>query len=204
MAPDTSDDSATAGLPEPSAVVPSMPMQAITTERLVLEPLTAAHADAMFDALADSTLYRYLDQPAPPSAEHLRRTYFRLESRLSPDGRQRWLNWVIRVPGEVPIGYVQATVVVAKRTAWIAYILSRQHQGRGYAREATSGMLAHLASVYRTERYLATVEADNRPSVRLLEALAFCAATASERQGHSLTPTERLFVRAPGHAQNAT
>ena len=203
MAPDPLDDGATTGLPEPSAPMPPMPMQAITTERLVLEPLTAGHADAIFDALADSTLYRYLDQPAPPSADHLRRRYLRLESRLSPDGSQRWLNWVIRAHGEAPIGYVQATVV-AGRTAWIAYILSGQHQGRGYAREATSGMLAHLASVYRTERYLATVEADNRPSVRLLEALAFLGATASELLGHSLTPTERLFVRAPGHAQNAS
>ena len=65
-------------------------------------------------------------------------------------------------------------------------------------------MLEHLASAYGTERFLASVEVDNRPSVRLLEALAFRQATAGERQGHDLTETERLFVRVPGSAQNTS
>ena len=117
-------------MPAPSVPVAPRPMQAITTARLVLEPLIAAHADAMFDVLAERELHRYLDQPAPPSVEHLRQTYVRLESRQSPDGRQRWLNWVIRGPGSAPIRFVQATVI-AGRTAWIAYLLSGAHQGRG-------------------------------------------------------------------------
>ena len=125
------------------------PMAPITTERLVLEPLVAAHAEAMFGVLANTELYRYLDSAAPQSVDDLTRTYARLESCRSADGSDLWLNWIIRERGKAPIGYVQATVV-AQRAAWIAYVLSPLHQGRGHAREATLAMLEHLATASGT------------------------------------------------------
>jgi len=169
-------------------------MQTLAAGQLVLEPLTVAHAEAMFEVLADAEIHRYLDHPPPPSVEHLRKVYARLETRSSPDGSQVWLNWVIRLPGHAPLGYVQATVVVAG-TAWVAYALSSKHWGRGYGYAATGAMLEHLATEYGVARYLATVEAENRRSIRLLERLAFHAATPLESDAHSLSETERLFVR---------
>ena len=44
-------------------------MRTLETEGLVLEPLTAAHAEAMFELLSDPELFRYLDDsPRPTSA----------------------------------------------------------------------------------------------------------------------------------------
>jgi ribosomal-protein-alanine N-acetyltransferase len=169
-------------------------MQTIDAGSLVLEPLVAAHAEAMFELLSDPEIHRYLDDPPPPSIEHLRGVYERLESRQSPDGRQRWLNWVLRSPTGPLLGYVQATVT-RQGDAWVAYILSREHWGRGLAGTTMRAMLEHLKLDYGIHRFLATVEADNLRSIRLLERLGFHPATANELVGHSLSATERLFLR---------
>lgn len=169
-------------------------MQTIAAGSLVLEPLIVAHAEAMFELLSDPELHRYLDHPPPPSIEHLRGVYARLESRQSPDGRQRWLNWVLRSPAGPLLGYVQATVT-RQDDAWVAYILSREHWGRGLAATAMRAMLEHLKTAYGVHRFLATVEANNLRSIRLLERLGFHPATTNELDGHSLSATERLFMR---------
>jgi len=169
-------------------------LQDIKTDDLVLEPLAARHAEAMFEVLSDPALYRYLDHPAPPSVEHLRDVYTRLETRRSPDGRELWLNWVVRPTGGPPVGYVQATVT-ANREAWVAFVFSSRHWGRGYATQATQAVIGHLTAAQGVTRFLATVEAENQRSIRLLERLAFRAATPQEVVGRTLTATELLFVR---------
>lgn len=170
-------------------------MQTLATTDLILEPLVVKHAQAMFEVLSDEALYRYLDDPPPPSVEHLRKLYARLEERKSPDGSQRWLNWVACPHGLPPIGFVQATVT-AHRTAWVAYVFARSHWGRGYATQATRAVVEHLASGYGVARYLATVEAANQRSIGLLERLGFHRAIEQESQGHELSPTELLFVKS--------
>lgn len=172
----------------------------LTAGQLVLEPLTAAHAEQMFEVLADREIYRHLDYSPPPSVEHLRDVYTRLESRRSPDGSQLWLNWVVRVNGRAPAGYVQATVI-SPRSAWIAYVLSSKYWGFGHAHAATRAMIDHLAAAYGIDRYLATVEVGNRRSIRLLERLDFRSATSHEARTYVLSATERLFVRGSEHAQ---
>lgn len=170
-------------------------MQALATAALTLEPLTAGHAEAMFTILREPALHRHLEQPPPACVEQLRADYARLETRRSPSGQQLWLNWIVRPHGQAPIGYVQATVVPVRRLAWIGYVLSRPHWGRGHATEATRAMIEHLVEAHGVERFLATVEVRNRRSVRVLERLGFRPATSPELEGHALSPTERLFVR---------
>ncbi len=80
-----------------------------TASALALEPQTATHAAEMFEVLGDPALCEYENEP-PASLAWLRARYERLESRHSPDGREEWLNWVVRLPGSGLGGYVQATV----------------------------------------------------------------------------------------------
>jgi len=167
-------------------------MAPLRTARLTLEPLVAAHAEPMFELLQDPALYRHLDWGPPPSVEHLRSVYGLLEARQSADGSEGWLNWVVQCEGRC-IGYVQATVTDA--ACWVAYVLCSAEQGRGYAREATDAMIAHLATAYDARHFLATVEAANRPSIGLLQALGFREATPAEAAPHGLTDTEQLWVR---------
>jgi len=169
-------------------------MLALTIGELVLEPLVAGHAEAMFEVLSDPELYRYLDHPPPPSLDHLRSVYASVEARVSPDGSQVWLNWVVRKPGQPPLGYVQATLTLDHR-AWVGYVFSARHWGRGYATQAGQAMLEHVASVYGVSRFLASVEAANQRSIRLLERLGFHEATGQEPEVQGLSATERLFVK---------
>ncbi|MEO8103182.1 MAG: GNAT family N-acetyltransferase [Betaproteobacteria bacterium] len=174
-----------------------VPMQALTTERLLLEPLVVAHAPSMFPVLADAAIYRHLDYGQPPSLDYLRDVYGKLELRKSPDGSETWLNWIVCPLGKPPVGFVQATVF-SPASAWVAYVLGSAHWGQGYAIEATTAMVGHLGSAWGITRCLATVEVANAPSIRLLERLAFHRAGNEEAEAHDLLPTELLFVRARG------
>ena len=169
-------------------------MHSLDAPPLVLEPLTAADAAALFEVLSDPQIYRHLDEAPPASVDALRARYLRLEARRSPDGAQRWLNWTVRLPGQPPMGYVQATVVAPDR-AWVAYVLGRPHWGRGHAHTAMRAVLDHLASHYGVARFLATVEAANLRSIRLLERLGFGVAAPVEAASHALTASERLYLR---------
>ena len=168
-------------------------MQTLATGELCLEPLTVAHAEEMFAVLSEPELYRYLDYPPPPSLEHLRGVYARVEGRTSPDGKQLWLNWIAKPPGQAAVGYVQLTV--ESRIAWVGFVFSSKHWGRGFASQATLAVLEHAASAYAITQFLATVEAENQRSVRLLGRLGFRTATQQELQAQELSATERLFVR---------
>ena len=173
-------------------------MRELVTTRLVLEPLSATHADEMYAVLGDPSLYRYLDSGPPESIAQLRSRYVELEGRTSPDGSQQWLNWILRISGsECAIGFVQATVGSSLNT-WVAYRVGARYQGRGYATEGTRAMLAYLADACAVRRCLATVEVENRSSIRLLTRLGFQTAEADELARHELTATERLYVRSSG------
>ena len=169
-------------------------MQVLRAGELVLEPLVVAHAEAMFAVLREPALYRYLDAPAPPSIDHLRSVYARQQGRRSPDGTQTWLNWVVRPDGADPIGFVQATITPA-RAAWVGFVFSSAHWGRGHAFAAMQAMLAHLDSAYSVTSCFATVEAGNLRSIRLLERLGFHADARPDPVGDQQSPTELLFSK---------
>ena len=168
-------------------------MKAIVTERLTLEPQIAAHADEMFRVLADPAIYEHENEP-PPSVEWLRERYRKLESRRSPDGRQGWLNWVLRLSPSEPIGYVQATVDEDGR-ALIAYELASRYWSRGLAQEAVRAMIAELERSHGVGRLAAVLKASNGRSRRLLERLGFVPGSPGLRAELKVEPDELLMVR---------
>jgi RimJ/RimL family protein N-acetyltransferase len=119
-------------------IVPSLRM--IATQRLELDPQLAEHADEMFVLLQDPALYHY-ENEAPRSVERLRERFARLESRMSADGTEAWLNWVVRLPGVGLIGFVRrSSIAMTLRASRIR----SAHWGRGYAYEAIHAMLCEL------------------------------------------------------------
>jgi RimJ/RimL family protein N-acetyltransferase len=151
-------------------------MRILHAEGLELEPQREAHAGEMFAVLCDPALYEYENEP-PASMEWLRERYRKLESRCSPDGREQWLNWVIRLPSAQLIGYVQATVQPDGRAA-IAYVVGSEWWGRGLASRAVEAMIAELAANHGAHTVTAVFKRDNHRSRRLLERLGFAPATA--------------------------
>ncbi|THA72699.1 N-acetyltransferase [Streptomyces sp. A0958] len=111
------------------------------TPRLDALPLRVAHADEMAAVLADPALHAFTGG-APETVEALRARYVR-QTTGSPDPGELWWNWVLREreTGRL-VGYVQASVRGGR--AEIAWVVGVEWQGRGYAREAARGLVAHL------------------------------------------------------------
>lgn len=168
-------------------------MKTLVTATLTLEPQVAAHADEMFGVLSDPAIYEYENEP-PQSLEGLRERFAELESRRSPNGREQWLNWVIRLPTLQLIGYVQATVYPDGRAA-LAYELSSAHWGRGLARQAVQAMIGELAAGYGVRRLSAVLKRENLRSLRLLERLGFTLASAQAHEERQVERDEYLMQR---------
>jgi len=166
-------------------------MRIIETAILALEPQTAAHADEMFVVLSDPAIYEYENEP-PPSLEWLRARFAKLESRESSDGRDQWLNWVIRLRTGGLIGYVQATVHPNGR-ATIAYELSSAYWGRGLARRAVQAMISELVEHYQVRVLSAVLRRENLRSLGLLERLGFSLAAPEQRAAHHVEAGELLM-----------
>jgi RimJ/RimL family protein N-acetyltransferase len=169
-------------------------MRGIDTPRMKLEPQTAAHAPEMFAVLSDMAIYEYENEP-PHSLEWLQQRFTRLESRQSPDGREQWLNWVLRLRGGGGlIGYVQATVHANGR-AGIAYELSSAYWGRGLAQEAVRAMIDELARKYQVHSLSAVLKQRNQRSARLLQRLGFEVATPQQHAAAGVEADELLMQR---------
>jgi RimJ/RimL family protein N-acetyltransferase len=160
----------------------------------MLEPLTAAHAEEMFEVLSDPAIYEY-ENAAPASLDWLRERYRRLETRCSADGTEHWLNWVIRIPSRELIGYVQATVHPDGRAA-IAYELASRFWGRGLAFAAVQAMIQMLDEDYGVRTLSAVFKRPNYRSLRLLERLGFMLASSELHAELGAEADELLMVRS--------
>jgi len=138
---------------------------------LRLEPLVAGHAEDMFAVLSDPAIYEFENEP-PPSVAALRQRYALLECRVSPDGREHWLNWVVRLPGGALAGYLQATVLAQGR-AYVAYELASRFWRQGIGRTAVQAVLDELAGRYAVREAYAVLKSANFRSRGLLGRLGF-------------------------------
>jgi RimJ/RimL family protein N-acetyltransferase len=169
-------------------------MDTVRSARLTLVPQVAAHAEEMFVVLCDPAIYEYENRP-PQSLEWLRTRFIKLETRRSSDGREQWLNWVIRLPTSELIGYVQATVK-GDGSAAIAYELCSAYWRRGLASEAVRAMIAELVRNHGVRSLVAVFKRENRRSFRLLESLGFLIASPELHTEHRVEPDEILMLRA--------
>jgi RimJ/RimL family protein N-acetyltransferase len=163
----------------------------IVAPGITLEPQFASHAPVLFEVLSDPAIYEFENEP-PPSLDFLRQRLRRLESRLSPDGRQQWLNWVVRLHSGDVAGYVQATVHADGRAA-LAYVLGSRWWGQGVASRSVRAMIGELRDYHGAGDCYAILKSANARSHRLLQRLAFVPVTARDL-GVELEPGETAML----------
>jgi RimJ/RimL family protein N-acetyltransferase len=145
----------------------------LPSSRLALEPIREHHGERLFEVLQDPSIYTYVPTEPPASVAALRERYAFLARRQSPDGREAWLNWAIRLESTgVYIGTVQATVR-EDATALLAYELGAEYRGAGYATEACRAVMRELVREHEVREIRAYVDTRNERSIRLLERLGF-------------------------------
>jgi RimJ/RimL family protein N-acetyltransferase len=116
----------------------------IVTERLTLDPLVPADADAMFAVLDDERMHEFTGGH-PLTLEELRARYERLAVGQSADGSELWFNWIVRTNHDTaPVGVMQATVAADGSCADVAWEVGVPWQRRGIASEAARAVVSWL------------------------------------------------------------
>jgi RimJ/RimL family protein N-acetyltransferase len=149
-------------------------IEALTSDRLTLEPLSVDHAAAMVDVLADPALYTFTGGE-PPSLDTLTARY-RSQLRGPADDSEAWLNWMVRRQDtDTFIGFVQATVRAGNEDdvdegtlAEIAWVIDPAHQRLGFAAEATDLMVTWLHA-HGVERFAASIHPEHTASQRVAQ-----------------------------------
>lgn len=176
-------------------------MKTIVASRCILEPQVAAHAAEMFSVLSDPAIYEFENEP-PPSLHYLTARYERLEKRGSADGREQWLNWVIRLPSGMLAGYVQATVLQTG-VAYVAYEINSQHWRQGIGSSAVRAMLDQLRFEYEVHAFVAVLKAKNFRSLALLRSLGFTAGNVEQQAQYRDGSDELVMVKASAQGGTA-
>ncbi len=140
----------------------------LLTARLLLEPVRSEHAASLFAPLQDPRLYTYIPDDPPTSLEALQDRYRRWERRISPDGREVWLNWIARAlaSGEW-VGTFQATIT-EDHQALLAYMIFPSYQRQGFACEGCLSVIEHLVERYGVKFIAAEIDMRNASSIALL------------------------------------
>jgi [ribosomal protein S5]-alanine N-acetyltransferase len=163
-------------------------MKTIHCSACTLEPQIQSHAIETLDVLSDPAIYQYEGVP-PPSMEKLADGYRRRESRVSPDGKEQWLNWVVRIPTGELTGYVQSTVL-GNGSAFVGYEFSSKYWRRGIATAAMRCMLQELSETYQVDTYVAVLKAENFRSLGLLQKLGFTPGTPEDAKHYEADTDE--------------
>ncbi|MFI9011141.1 GNAT family N-acetyltransferase [Actinosynnema sp. NPDC053489] len=120
----------------------------VRTGRVRVEPVRVEDAEEMAVVLGDPALYAVIGG-TPPTAARLATRYGRWQRPTSDDGREGWLNWVVRRDGDgAAVGTVQATTTWGPNglVAEVAWVVGVPFQGHGYATEAAAALVAWLVS----------------------------------------------------------
>lgn len=166
-----------------------LPVPSLRTARLDMEPLSREHAREMFPLLADPGLYEFTGGEGPASEEKLISSYTFLEGRRSPDGREIWLNWALRLRETGALtGYAQSTVT--RERAYVAWVVGSHWQGRGLATDAAVAIVNWLEEKGAPE-IRACVHPQHRASQRV-------AANAGLSRTDDLEDGEEVWVRRHG------
>jgi len=164
----------------------------LDTDRLRLDPLRPSDAAEMVAVLGSPELYRYTGG-TPPTLADLERRYA-LQSAGSPTSDEAWHNWIVRVPSDGAVGFVQATVT--GDVADVAWLIGVKAQGVGYAREAAAAMCAWLVSTGVSE-LRAHIHPDHVASRRVAEGVGFVPTGLRDDDGEDV-----WMLQAPNQSGN--
>jgi ribosomal-protein-alanine N-acetyltransferase len=145
----------------------------LVSHRLCLEPISGQHAEFLFPLMQNVEIYKWISSLPPKSIEHLQTWWQARESRLSPDGKEAWLNWAVKrkIDGAY-VGILDAEINRESIASNIGYIFFPEYWGHGLATEAVTTVVQHF-SENNILKIFATVTAGNKASCRVLEKSEF-------------------------------
>jgi RimJ/RimL family protein N-acetyltransferase len=149
--------------------------QPLDTTRLHLEPLNVAHAREMAQVLADTSLYRYIGG-TPPTVQRLTERYARQSLGHSPmenKAGSTGLSAAKTLPQQLALCKPPSWFTRISESSEIAWVIGSQHQGKGYATEASNRMVAWLHA--RSYTLIAHIHPRNQASAAVAHKLGLSA-----------------------------
>ncbi|AXK42069.1 GNAT family N-acetyltransferase [Erythrobacter aureus] len=142
------------------------PVTTLQTPRFTMRKLRRQDAAALLPTLGDEAQCRYLSRPAFSSEEEL----WNWLADPSWTGR----TWIAEDACGTVVGrFVAVPDEEEEGVEEIGYITCAERQGMGIARECTAALVAHLFDGGHVRRLIAEIDAENSPSIRLIERLGF-------------------------------
>ena len=144
----------------------------IATARLLLRPIAAADAPALFSMMSDPPTMRYWSTPpwtAMPEAD----AFIHAAQTKSPDNLDVLFGIELRASGLLVGTCTLFDVIVPSRRAEVGYLLDRRHWGLGIMSEAATALLSYGFGALALNRVEADIDPRNLSSARLLERLGF-------------------------------
>ena len=141
----------------------------IVTRRLLLSPLAAGDAPAMYGYRGDPDVCRF-QTFEPGSLKDVEDLIAGLQpGAFATPGS--WSQYAIRIrdTGELAGDLGIQVLASDPRQAEIGFTVAPAHQRRGYGTEAVAGMLGYLLGPARKHRVIASVDPRNAPSLALLK-----------------------------------
>lgn len=121
---------------------------ALDTERLRLTPLVPDDANELLPVLDDQRLHAFTGG-RPETIDELRARLDAWEAERSPDGREAWLNWLVRSADDRRVvGTMQATVErhPGGSRAIVGWTVGLAEQRRGIGTEAARAIVGWLVA----------------------------------------------------------
>lgn len=149
-----------------------IPTPNLRTERLVLRPLAAADADALYAIMSDAQAMRFWDWPAfrdPATAAEI------VASQLDDMAQGRAIYWAVApAPNDSAFGFCDLSEIDRRQgRAELGFLFNRARWGQGYAAEAMIAVVDYAFVTLGLERLWGRIHAGNEASRRLLERLGF-------------------------------
>lgn len=144
----------------------------LATERLLLRPLRAADADALFAIFSDTTVMRYWSSTA--WTERQQAVDYIAKAKLGLASGAMLRLGIEAAAAGVLVG--QAALYAfnpPNRRCEIGYALGREHWGKGYLGEALTALLDHGFTALHLHRVEADIDPANTASAKALARLGF-------------------------------
>lgn len=146
-----------------------MNIPTITTARMVLRAFAAQDVDPLHRVLGGEDVLRYFPNSKPPSREQVQKLIsFQLE-HWENHGFGWWA--VVLHEAEELIGWCGLQFLPETGEIEVAYLLGREHWGRGLATEAARVSLRYGFEDLGLERIIALTHLENTASQRVIEKL---------------------------------
>ncbi len=138
--------------------------------------------------------FLHFNRAPNPSVKGTANGYKLRESRLSPDGLEKWLNWVVRLPTGELTGYVQATVLQSG-ASYVAYEFASKYWRNGIGRASVTAMIEELIKAYDVSLLVAVLKTANYRSMGLLQSLGFDPGTIEDAKTFAAEEDESVMVK---------